>query len=141
MRERTSMGKILVSLGTLFWLVQLFGCAIGEAPQRIRPADTAWIQKGQTTRNEIVGKFGEPTFRGTREEVGQYAEYRWRPESMPALQPTPSGPFPQAYRPPARTTPEAEALGERFWVVYDEQGVVEDFGFGFPPKLSQPSLQ
>ena len=60
MRERTSMGKILVSLGTLFWLVQLFGCAIGEAPQRIRPGDTAWIQKGQTTRAQVLEQFGQP---------------------------------------------------------------------------------
>lgn len=109
-------------------------CVVGEVERRITPQDTAWIEKGRTTRDQVVAKLGEPAFTGTHQGVGQYAEYTIPPPARLALEPTQSGPFPQVQRAPVDTVPEAEALGDRFWLIYDAQGVVEDFGFGSPPR-------
>jgi len=123
--------KILVAMvAFLFVCAQVVGCVIGEAPKKIRPADTTWIQNGQTTRAQIEEKFGKPQFSGTHQGVGQHVEYTYSPPSSMGLEPRPSGPFPQAYQPPARTMPQAQAARERFWVTYDAQGIVQDFGFG-----------
>ncbi len=128
------MRTLLTGIGILLFVIQMSGCVTGDDAQRIRPEDTTWIQKGQTTQKEIIAKFGQPQFTGTQKGVGQLAEYTYSPPAPVGLEPRPSGPFPQAYTPPAQTRPETEALKERFWVLYDSQGIVQDFGFGAAPK-------
>ncbi len=125
-------------LCTLILLIQLSGC-VGEGVKTIRPEDTTWIQRGKTTRQEVVAKFGEPSFVGTIQGEGQYAEYNPPRPPAPSLEPRPAGPLPQSYQPPAQAAPGGGALGERFWVIYDAGGVVKDYGIGPPPGKAGPS--
>ena len=128
------------SFAAFFVLLQLPGCVVEDHTLVIRPDDTTWIQKGQTTRQEVIERFGAPRFTGTLEGEGQYAEYSPPGPGVASLEPRPEGPFPQTYRPPADTMPGAEALGERLWLVYDNQGIVQDFGFGAPPTQANRAL-
>lgn len=125
-----TLATIGLGLGSfLLWS----GCTIGEVNPGIQQEDTTWIEKGKTTRAEIVAKFGEPDFTGTAENVGQYAEYRLAGEAPLSVEPRPVGPFPQSYQPPARSEPEVQSLKDMFWVVYSDQGVVQDYGVGPTP--------
>ena len=112
----------------------LCACAMSDSGRRITVQDTAWIEKGRTTRQQVVEKFGEPSMIGTYKGVGEYVEYLIPPPVRLPLQPTQSGPLPQEQRPPIdRTIPRAESPDDRFWVMYNAKGIVHDFGFGSPP--------
>ncbi len=128
------MPMLFTRLLIIFSLLSLVACVVGEVERRITTQDTVWIEKGRTTREQVLAKFGEPAFTGTHQGVGQYAEYTVPPRARLTLAPVQSGPFPQVQRAPVDTVPEVKALGDRFWVIYDARGIVEDFGFGSPPK-------
>ncbi len=131
------MVRIGTSLTVLFSLIVLCSCVTGKPDQRIRTEDVGWIQKGQTTREQITAKFGPPTFKMPRREdqgVGEYAAYRFEPPTE-VLQPRPRGALPQVFHPPTeRLQPLGtfQTSGQNFWVLYDDRGVVEEFGFGLP---------
>lgn len=127
--RRDSLTSSLIIPSLLFTAA----CVVGEVERRITPQDTVWIEKGRTTRDQVVATFGEPSFTGTQQGVGQLAEYAVPPPARVTLEATQSGPFPQVQRPPVSAPSEAQALRDRFWVIYNEAGVVQDFGFGSPP--------
>jgi len=136
------MNRILRATMLLSWAA-LIGCATDDTVVRILPVDTTWIQRGQTTREQVIAKFGEPRLilqNGDGVE-GQFAEYGSSP-TVPSygqrggsqvLVPIPQGSFPQVY-PTAEQAGilnrELQPLGDRFWLRYDAQGIVHDFGFG-----------
>ena len=128
---------VVMSVLRAFVLVSLFvlcACAIGNGEKNITSQDILWIEKGRTTRDQVVTKFGEPAFIGVYKGVGEYSEYTVPQRTTLILQPIQSGPFPQVQRPPIDTTvPQAESPANRFWVIYYAQGIVHDFGFGTPP--------
>jgi hypothetical protein len=125
--------------------VLVSACVADTGMRRIRPDDTGWIQRDQTTREEVIARFGEPSLTLVEEGSAiQYAEYRSTPEMGTYAERGGSqvfvpiqNPLPQAY-PSAEqaglTRSELQPLGDRFWLRYDEHGVVKDFGFGVPTK-------
>lgn len=124
------MREVVIRSLVILSLLLSTACVVGDVERRITPKDTAWIEKGRTTREQVLAKFGEPTFTETYKEMGQYAEYAAPPTERLSLEPIPSGPFPQVQRPPGGTVSEPRSLGDRFWILYDAQGIVESFGFG-----------
>jgi len=135
---------IIMFLGVL--ILEVIGCAASVMERTIRPGDIAWIQNGQTTREQVIGKFGEPNFAfsttgdfGTG--AGEYVEYR---------QPTPvgnssagglslevrprGGRTAQVYQQPLESTVRSPEAGPAFWVLYDGQGVVKASGFESSPR-------
>ncbi len=132
------MVRIGTSLTALFLFIQLCGCVTDELGRRIRPEDVTWIQKGQTTREQITAKFGQPTFKMDwryDNDLGEYAEYRYEHPAV-TLQPRTQGPLPQVFRTPSqRLQPYGtiQNIGERFWIIYDARGIVENFGSESPP--------
>ena len=132
------MVRIGTSLIVVFSLIVLCSCVTGEPDQRIAPDDVGWIQKGQTTREQIIAKFGPPTFKMPRrvdQGPGEYAAYRFEPPTE-VLQPRPRGALPRVFHPPTeRMSPYGtfQMFRPSFWIIYDARGIVEDFGFGFPP--------
>jgi len=62
---------VLVSL-----VIFLNGCATAEMGRLITPEQAAWIQKGVTTRNEVVERFGVPDL-----EFPDYTDSKHQPTS------------------------------------------------------------
>ncbi len=141
------MGKRLYCLLAGVLILEVIGCAASVMERTIRPEDTAWIQNGQTTREQVIAKFGEPNFVATKTGdfgtgAGEYVEYR---------QPTPvghssagglslevrprGGRTAQVYQPPLESLQPSPATGPAFWVRYDAQGVVKASGFGSSPHM------
>jgi outer membrane protein assembly factor BamE (lipoprotein component of BamABCDE complex) len=53
--------RLVVAPLSFFILTSLlFGCATAEHGRRITPDQITWIQKGVTTRTEVVQKLGGP---------------------------------------------------------------------------------
>jgi len=149
------MCQVVTCFGVLLSLVLLSGCVVGELQQRIRPEDTTWIQRGQTTREEVMARFGEPDRSAPKKDkmgLGEYVEYG-RPLMLDTytargytspFEPRPrgggpgplGGAAPQVYRPPIESIefPSPAETVQPFWLLYDTQGVVGDFGFGTPPQ-------
>ena len=136
-----------VTLLALLFLMS--GCATGKiekiAPQ-ITLEDTAWIQKGLTTRNEIEERFGSPNFEvpvyaGSPPETSATSTPRSDKDSPTTTSMVSQSPkdtkatyvhplFESEISPSSAT---AQTQQDRFWVKYDEENVVKDFGFAVPP--------
>ena len=74
--------------------------------QQIRPENITWVEKGKTTKEEIVKKYGKPNFTmpvSSRQEEGEYVQYSSvrHPDDYPGgnlmdqLDPRPQGSLPQ----------------------------------------------
>ncbi len=146
------MHKVPTPISLLLGSVVLLGC-LSKVQPRILPADTTWIQRSHTTREEVITRFGKPDRSMAKKdqmEGGEYVEYgrSLMPDLYAArgytspFEPRPrgggpaqlGGAAPQVYRPPIeslRFPGPAEAV-QPFWLHYDGQGVVRDFGFGLP---------
>ena len=92
----------------------LYGCVTAEQGNRIVPDDVKWIEIERTTRAEVVARYGLPPLefpqRPTRLRKATYVYMRRDPVVFPFydnLQPTQC----------------------QFWVVYNEKGIVQDYGF------------
>jgi len=133
----------LRNLTALLTCALLSACVTDNTIRRIRPDDTTWIQRGETTREQVKEKFGEPrlTLAGREGDQGQYAEYSSSPSihtygergGSQVFVPIPQGPFPQVYPSSEQAglpNRQLQPLGDRFWLRYNAQGIVEDFGFG-----------
>lgn len=135
----------IVLLGLLGW-----GCAAADVRALLTPESTTWIQRGVTTPEQVVAKFGVPDWTSQRIRAGavtRYAEYDLQAVvetyevhgySSP-FEPrprggggTPGGAAPEVQRPPLESIRAAGDGEERgpFWILYDERGVVIDYGFG-----------
>ncbi len=140
------MGKMLYCLLAGVLILEVIGCAASVMERTIRPEDTAWIQNGQTTREQVITKFGVPNLVATKTGdfgagAGEYVEYR---------QPTPvghssagglslevrprGGRTAQVYQQPLESTVRSPEAGPAFWVLYDGQGVVKASGFESSPR-------
>ena len=127
------MRKGVMTVWLLLLLMQGVGCVVGDEVRKIRPEDTNWIQQGQTTREQVMARFGKPHFTGAHKGVGKYDEYHYSHEAPVNLEPVPDGAFPLNFPPPSHSTSQVQSPSERFWIMYDSQGVVQDYGFGAPP--------
>jgi len=115
-------------LFTLAFLLIMIGCATAE-PEHITVENTAWIQKGTTTRSQIEARFSSPTFevpeyagltRDTTSAVTPRDDRYTQPVGSPQnTKATYVGPFSYA---------NPQAGQDRFWVNYDENDVATDYG-------------
>lgn len=143
--------RFVTSLALLFLLIS---CAdVKILPHQISLEDTAWIQKGTTTRTEVEARFGKPNF-----EVPEYAVST--PETADTSTPRHDASSPattttiskspthtKATYVPSETSAvsltrkmlfmseakDGQRKKDRFWVTYDLNNVVIDFGFAGPP--------
>ena len=134
-------------LATLMIIVFVaFGCATAEEGTRIMPDEVTWIEKEKTTRAEIVARFGSPpvefpqssgfTTTSTTTTITttdldghvQTAQTTTQVERPSSLR---KATYAYTRRNPARFPfyDNERSTQSEFWVVYDERGVVQDYGF------------
>jgi len=122
----------------------VFACATADESKRIDPDDVRWIEIERTTRAEIVARFGLPSvefpqspgFRTTSQTTTTTTELEGHTKTVrvtPQVQrPTRSRKATYVYN---RREPSVFPFYDnlkftqcQFWVVYDENGVVQDYG-------------
>lgn len=137
----------LVTLLALLFLMS--GCA--TTPKRehqITMADTAWIQKGSTTRSEVETRFGSPNFevpeyRGLTRETTSTTTPR-NDQDAPTTETTVNVQSPNetkaTYLHP-KSSSNMQTKEDRFWLTYGPNNVVKDFGFADPPTPAPTNAQ
>lgn len=105
-----------------------YSCAIAERGKRITPDEAAWIEKGTTTHAEVVAWFGSPRI-----------EFPQAPSLISASTPGQLQRHPRLRQATyvhihldTAGFPFYEDRGvtqSQFWIVYDEEGLVRDYGF------------
>ena len=141
--------RLVVTPLALFILTSLVsGCATAEHGRRITPDQITWIQKGITTRAEVVQKLGGPM-----SEVPDWGGLTYQSTSVTTIikegdtqkTVTTTTAQPTKQRTKALylyTKSEAAAFvgvtttQEKFWVVYDENGIVQDFSLEGAPGMT-----
>lgn len=133
-------------------VVIVSGCVRAEVGRPISPHDLAWIQKGQTTRAEVVQRFGAP-----ESETPDWAGMHYQITTTTTTTTTTSNKDGESQQSVTTTTmepikPRTKALylytktegglfvgvqttQEQFWVTYDENGVVQDLGLQAGPGM------
>lgn len=104
MLKASNRQAILWAVGAMSLLA--LGCAAQTMERAIQPEDTTWIQRGQTSRDAVVLRFGEPDLMTSvtgEAGFGQYAEYVPRPAPSQRLatevEPRSRGATPQVFQP------------------------------------------
>jgi hypothetical protein len=124
-------------------LVILSGCATAEMGRQITAEQTAWIQKGVTSRSEVVERFGASNF-----EFPDYTNAKYETTStstttkdgntstttttVQAQSPKSTKATYLHTRSQAAVLPfyaNVQTTQNQFWIKYDEKGIVQDFGF------------
>ena len=123
------------------------GCATAESGRTITPEEITWMQKGVTTRVEVVEKLGYPmsevpdwskmdlssTSTTTTTTITGDDGQTPKSVSTTTVQTNPGNKFSKALYIHTKSTGGLfvgfETTQEQFCVVYDEQGVVQDYGF------------
>ena len=123
-----------------------FGCATADEGKRIVPDEVRWIEIERTTRAEVVARFGLPpvelpqssgfrttsqtTTTGTTDLEGHTNTVQ---VTTQVQRPTRSRKATYVYN---RREPSVFPFYDnprlrqcQFWIVYDEKGVVQDYGF------------
>jgi hypothetical protein len=122
------------------------GCATAQSGRLITPEQAAWIERGMTTRAELVTKFGAPRY-----EIPMYSPGSFSTETTTSTATQPDGSMrvtnstTEVRRAPWHTKAtylytrsEAAVVPfyanvhtqqSQFWVEYDGKGVVQDYGF------------
>ncbi len=134
--------------GVLISLV-LCGCATDEHGRLINQNEVTWIQKGVTTRSQVVEQFGLPRFEGpfhsaTASTTTTTAIVEGKPQTtITTVQVDESPQQTKAIYPYTRlqsTTPfYVKVYTSQFWLVYDEHGVVQGYGFVGDVPAGRPS--
>ena len=134
--EARSWGWVVLA-GFLFALM-LWGCGTEEHGRRIRQADVTWIQKGVTKRSQIVERFGSPRFEmplqsNTTSTTTKTATVQGQSETtittVQVNEPPKGAKATYLYTRSWSTIPfVAKAHTTQFWLVYDEKGIVQDYG-------------
>ena len=135
------------TLAVLF-LLFLPACATAEIGRRITPEDVAWIQKGVTTRAEIVQRLGPPF-----SEAPDWTAMQFQSKSITTT--SKSGESQESLT--TTTVKQVNKLTkalyfytkskgglfvgftttqEQFWVRYDERGIVQDYAFEAGPSMT-----
>lgn len=137
-----------------YWIVLfpliMWGCATAEMGRYIGPNDVVWIQKGVTTRPEVVQRLGAPM-----SEVPDWTSMQFQSTSTTTTTTTKTGETQQSV-----TTTKVDPINkltkavylhtkseggifvgitttqEEFWVTYNERGIVQDYGFQTGPGIT-----
>ena len=122
-------------------------CATVESGRKITPDDVAFIQKGVTTRTEVVQRIGAPIFEGpdwtrlsfestTTTTTVKATTTEGETEKSKSVTTVETKPTPMnAKALYIHTKSEGSAFTgirttqEQFYVIYDSDGIVQDFGF------------
>lgn len=131
-------------------LVILSGCATAEMGRQITVEQAAWIQKGVTSRSEVVERFGAPNF-----EFPDYANSKYETTStstttkdgdtrtttttVQVQSPKSTKATYLHTRSQAAVLPfyaNVQTTQNQFWIKYDENGIVQDFGLTGRPELT-----
>ncbi len=129
------MSNQCMRLFVIVAMISLVACVGGKNVADINSQNTDWIEENRTTREQVVTKFGEADFSGVYKGVGEFAEYTVSSPTPLTLEPTQVGTQPQVHRSPGDiSVNDVGKSDDRFWVIYNAQGVVHDFGFGAPPE-------
>ncbi|WP_447598014.1 hypothetical protein [Nitrospira sp. Nam80] len=125
--------------GVIISSLILLGCATEEHGRPISEEEITWIEKGVTTRTQIVERFGIPRFEmplrsSTTSTTTTTAEVDGKSHTTTATV--------HVDEPPKQTKAiylytrsntkipfYGEARTRQFWVVYDLNGVVQEYGF------------
>ena len=130
--------------------VVLYGCATDEHGRLINQDEVLWIEKGMTTRTQVVEHFGSPRFEGalpstTTSTTTITATVEGKSHTtITTVQvdepPTQTKAIYPYTRLQSRTPFYVKVYTSEFWLVYDEQGVVQGYGFvGDEPASSSPA--
>ena len=121
-------------------------CATAEYGRSIQPEEVQWIKKGVTTREEIIQKFGTPL-----SEVPEFSNLDF--ESTSTTTKTIEGDSEKTvtttkmiqknkltkaayfYSKTEGTLFSMDTTAQTFWVIYNESGIVQNFGFADHPTL------
>ncbi len=124
--------------GVLIGLV-LYGCATDEHGRLIKQDEVTWIQKGVTTRSQVVEQFGSPRFEGpfhsaTTSTTTTTATVEGKEQTTTTTVHVDESPTQTkaiyAYTMLQSTTPfYVKVYTSEFWLVYDDHGVVQGYGF------------
>lgn len=128
------------------------GCVTAEIGRPISPQDMAWIQKGKTTRVEVIQRFWAP-----ESETPDWAAMQYQVNTTTTTTRTTRTNNEESQQSVTTTTvepikPRTKALylykkvegglfvgvqttEEQFWVTYDENGVVQDLGLQAGPGM------
>ena len=131
-------------------LIILSGCATAEMGRQITLEQTAWIQKGITSRSEIVERFGAPNFEFPDYTSSKYettststttkdGDTRTTTTTVQAQSPKSTKATYLHTRSKAAVLPfyaNVQTTQNQFWINYDEKGIVQDFGFAGGPGLT-----
>ena len=137
-------------LWLLGFVLSVLGCATAEKGRSISTQDVTWIQKGKTSRAEVVQRFGGPT-----SETPDWAAMHYQVTSITTTTKPGSNQDGESQQSVTTTTmepikPRTKAVyvhekteggvfvgiqitEDHFWVTYDENGVVQDFGLQAGP--------
>ncbi len=125
--------------GALISLV-LCGCVADEYGRLISRDEVTWIQKGVTTRSQVVEKFGSPRFEvplhssttstTTTTTARPDGQARITTTTVHVDEPSMGNRAIYPYTRLESTVPfDVKARTSQFWLLYDEHGVVQDYGF------------
>jgi hypothetical protein len=109
----------------------LYGCAAAEQGKRIIPDEVTWIEKGRTTRAEVVARFGLPPVEFPQSSEGHLKTVQTATQIQRRTR-LRKATYVCTHREPTAFPyyDSLEITQSQFWVVYDEKGVVQDYGFG-----------
>jgi len=135
--------RLVVRLAILLVIAfLLYGCATEVQGRRIIPDEVSWIEKQRTTRAEVVARFGLPPVE-LPQSSGVTATSTTTTDSgghIKTIQATTQVQRPTRLRKATYVYIHRDAavfpfydnlqLTQcQFWVIYDEKGVVQDYGF------------
>jgi hypothetical protein len=124
-----------------YWMVLLafisWGCATAEMGRYIGPQDVTWIQKGVTTRSEVVQRLGPPL-----SETPDWTAMQF--QSVSTTTTSKEGESQQSVTTTIYLHTKSEGglfvgfttTQEQFWVSFDEHGIVQNYGFQSGPGMS-----
>ena len=120
---------------TLLTLLVLMGGCASAIEHPTSMSHIAWIQTGITTRSQVETRFGRPNF-----EVPEYAGSTPQSDTPRSDENTPKVTTAVIQSPKDTKatylhakSPNVQTQEDRFWVTYDGNNVVKDFGFAGPP--------
>jgi|SRR5215217_2271171 len=132
MDRRTVLMPRVVPVMLLFVLAFFsYSCATAQQGKRITPDEAAWIETGRTTRAEVVARLGLPRVEFPQSSGFISVSTTTQLQGHPRLRKA-------TYVSTHRDTAGFPFYGDvgvtqsQFWVVYDDEGVVRDFGFMGP---------
>jgi hypothetical protein len=125
---------------TMLIILMLGGCATEEQGQLISQGDVTWIRKGITTRSEVVERFGSPRFEmplhssttsttTTTTTATPEGQSQTTTTTVQLDEPAKGTKAIYPYTRSQSTIPfVVDVRTSQFWLVYDENGVVRDYG-------------